>query len=101
MISIFEKNRPVIAAGILYTITALVVVISAWIERLHRFELDLTISIYTGLRHWTTYLYMGIAVIMVSQVIVYLKRSNMHNYFAYILMFLVSISICPNLKIRL
>ncbi len=127
MNGIFEKNRPVIAAGILYTITALVVVISAWIEGLHRFELDLTISIYIGLRHWTAYLYMGIAVIMVSLVIVYLKRSNMHivrkciyggaflcilgcaffphngewsvfasnlhNYFAYILMFLVSISI--------
>ena len=124
---IFEKNRPVIVAGILYTITAMIVVISAWAVGLHHFGLDLTISRYVGLRHWTAYLYMAIAVIMVSMVLIYLKKSDMHivrkciyggaflcilgcaffphnwewsafastlhNYFAYGLMFLVTISI--------
>ena len=122
-----EKNRPIIAAAILYTLTALIVVISAWAEDLHRFDLDLTISRYVGLRHWTAYLYMVIAVIMVILVLIYLKKSGMHkvrkiiygaaflcilgcalfphneewstfasdlhNYFAYSLMFIVTISI--------
>ena len=126
MDEIFEKNRPVIAAGILYTITAMVVVISAWAVDLHQFDMELTISLYVGLRHWTAYLYMVIAVIMVSLVMVYLKKSdihivrkilygvaflcilgcaffphneewsvfasNLHNYFAYILMSVVFIS---------
>ena len=75
---LFEKNRPVIAIGVLYTLTALVVVISAWAIDLHRFDMDLTISRYVGLRHWTAYLYMVIAVIMVSLAVFYLKKSEKH-----------------------
>ena len=127
MMGLFEKNRPVIAAGILYTITAMIVVISAWVEDLNRFDLSLTISRYVGLRHWTAYLYMVVAVVMVSLVLIYLKKSdmytvrkilygvtficilgcaifphneewstfasNLHNYFAYIMMFAVTVSI--------
>lgn len=127
MNKLFEKNRPVIVDGILYTLTALIVVISAWAEDLHRFDLDLTISRYVGLRHWTANLYMVIAVLMVSMIFVYLRKSgmhivrkvlygaaflcilgcaffphnvewstfasNVHNYFAYGLMLIVTVSI--------
>ena len=48
MDEIFEKNRPVIAAGILYTITAMVVVISAWAVDLHQFDMELTIFEHEG-----------------------------------------------------
>lgn len=76
---IFEKNRPVIAAGIIYLLNALIVVISAWTEGLHRFGLDLTISRYVGLRHWSAYLNMVIAVVMVTLILIYLKKSKMHT----------------------
>ena len=124
--NLFENNRPVFAVGILYTITALIVVISAWAEGLRRFDLDITISRYVALRPWTAVLYMAVVVVMTVLAFIYLKRSkmgivkkvlyilaficvsgcafcpfnrewsnvlsDMHNYFAYGLMLMVTVS---------
>ena len=53
----FEKNKLVYVIGILYTLNALIVVLSAWAVNLNRFGLDMTISRYIGLRRWTALLY--------------------------------------------
>ena len=123
---IFEKNRPVFIAGFLYTVTALIVVLSAWAMDLRRFDLDLTISRYVALRQWTSVMYLIVATIMVTLVVIHLIRSemsvikkilyflafacilgcavfpfnpewskfssDMHNYFAYGLMLVATIS---------
>ena len=75
--AVFSKKRPVYTAGLLYTLTALIVVLSAWAEDLHRFGLDLTISRYVGLRPWTAVLYMVVAAVMVTLVFIYIRSSKM------------------------
>ena len=124
--TLFDKNRPVFAAGILYTVTALIVVISAWVINLHRFDLDLTISRYVALRQWTAVMYLIVAAVMVTLVAIHLIKSkmwivkkilyflafacifgcavfpfnpewsslssNLHNYFAYGLMFVALVT---------
>ena len=53
-----------IAAGIIYTVIAIVTVASAWIIDLHRFDLWLSISRYVALRPWTAMLYFFCALMM-------------------------------------
>ena len=73
---ILEKRRPIYVAGILYTVNALIVVLSAWAEGLHRFELGLTISRYVGLRQWTAVMYIVVAAVMTTLALIYLKKSE-------------------------
>ena len=99
MKKIFENKRPIYIAGLLYTVTALIVVLSAWVADLQRFGLDLTISRYIGLRHWTAYLYMAVAIVMVTLVAVYIKRSGMSTAkkVLYLLIFacVLGCAVCP------
>ena len=74
---IFEKNRPVFIAGFLYTVTALIVVISAWVIDLRKFDLDITISRYVALRQWTAVMYLIVAAVMVTLVAVHLIKAEM------------------------
>ena len=60
----FVKNRPVFVIGFLYTVTAFIVVVSAWTAGIRRFDLDLTISRYVGARQWTTVFYLIVATVM-------------------------------------
>jgi hypothetical protein len=72
-----NKNSFVPLSGLLYTLTVLVVVLSAWIADLHRYDLGLTTSKYVALRPWTAVLYMIIALPMVALVFLYIKKTKM------------------------
>lgn len=61
--------------GILYTVTAVVVVSTAWIEDLLRYNLRATISIYVALRPWTAVLYGIVALVMTFLGIRYVQKS--------------------------
>ena len=74
---LFVKNRPIFVIGFLYTVTALIVVISAWIAGIRRFDLGLTISRYVGTRQWTTVFYLIVATVMTTLGIIHLKKSGM------------------------
>jgi hypothetical protein len=74
---LFVKNRPVFVIGFLYTVTALIVVISAWIAGIRRFDLDLTISRYIGTRQWTTVFYLIVATVIATLGIIHLIKSGM------------------------
>ena len=76
-IRLLEKNRPIFADLVLYTIVALTVVLSAWAIDLHRFDLGITISRYIALRPWTYVMYLIAASIMVTLGFIYLKRSKL------------------------
>ena len=66
-----------IAAGIIYTVIAIVTVASAWIIDLHRFDLWLSISRYVALRPWTAVMYLlGILLIYVWTVH---RKTNIPN----------------------
>ena len=70
--------------GALYTITALVVVASAWIENIFRYDLRLTISIYVALRPWTAVLYGIAAIIMTAIGIRYINKCVLHKGKRYV-----------------
>lgn len=72
-----HKNCFVLLTGILYSITALVVVLSAWIADLYRYDLSLTTSKYVALRPWTAVLYMIIALTMVALIFLHIKKTKM------------------------
>ena len=72
-----NKNHLVLITGFLYTITALIVVLSAWIVDLHRYDLRLTISIYVALRPWTAILYLIVALAMEICIFFYIKKTQM------------------------
>ena len=74
---LFVKNRPVFVIGFLYTVTALIVVVSAWVAGIRRFDLDLTISRYVGTRQWTTVFYLIVATVMATLGIIHLIKSGM------------------------
>lgn len=97
---VLEKKNPIYTAGILYTVNALIVVLSAWVEGLHRFELGLTISRYVGLRQWTAVMYIVVAAIMTTLALIYLKRSEMitPKKFLYVLAFvcIFGCAVCPH-----
>ena len=69
-----------IAAGIIYTVIAIVTVASAWIIDLHRFDLWLSISRYVALRPWTAVMYLLGAIMMALLVIRYLRHTYMPRY---------------------
>ncbi|MBP5528950.1 MAG: hypothetical protein J6X80_02765 [Lachnospiraceae bacterium] len=73
-----ERNKLVIAVGILYTLNALVVVLSAWAVNLNRFRLDITISRYIGFRRWTVFMYMIVAGLMATLAFIHIIRIKMH-----------------------
>lgn len=80
----FIDNHLMAIIGALYTITALVVVASAWIENIFRYDLRLTISIYVALRPWTAVLY-GIAVIIMTAIgIRYINKCVLHKGKRYV-----------------
>ena len=77
---ITNGRNAVIAAGIIYTVIAIVTVASAWIIDLHRFDLWLSISRYVALRPWTAVMYLLGAIMMALLVIRYLRHTYMPRY---------------------
>lgn len=80
----FIDNHLMAIIGALYTITALVVVASAWIENIFRYDLRLTISIYVALRPWTAVLYGIAAIIMTAIGIRYINKCVLHKGKRYV-----------------
>lgn len=99
MDKLLEKNRLVYAIGILYTLNALIVVLSAWAINLHRFELDITISRYIGLRRWTAFMYMIVAGSMTVLAFIHIIKIKMSviKKILYMLTFLCvfGCAVCP------
>ena len=99
MNKLLEKNKLVYAIFLLYTLNALIVVLSAWAINLHRFELDLTISHYIGLRRWTAFMYVIVAGSMAALATVHVIRIKMSvlKKILYILAFLCvfGCAVCP------
>ena len=87
---IFVGGRPVIISGAIYTAASLVIVLSAWLIGLHRYDLGRTISAYIGFRVWTAVLYFFCATTMFTV-------TNVHLGFAYGLMFSASFTFLINL----
>ncbi len=69
-----SHKMPVIRARLIYTFTALTVVISSWVSEVHRFDLSLTISKYIALRPWTYVVYAVAAIAMVLLVVPYVIK---------------------------
>ena len=69
-----SDNKMIFIIGILYTLTALIIVASAWIENIYRYDLSLTISIYIALRPWTAVFYGFVLVIMTALGVRYIKN---------------------------
>ena len=92
-------NHCILIIGILYTITAFVVVGSAWIENIYHFDLNLTISIYVALRPWTAVLYGIVAIIMTAMGIRYINNCVTHKgkRFVYYIVFIciLGCAVCP------
>lgn len=95
----FEKNKLVYVIGILYTLNALIVVLSAWAVNLNRFGLDMTISRYIGLRRWTALLYVFVAASMATMAFIHVMKIRMNTVkkILYILAFVCvfGCAICP------
>ena len=70
-------NRPVIITCIIYTVSWLLIVISAWLTGLHRYDLSKTISAYIGLRKWTVIFYFISATIMFTLLMIYVFKTKM------------------------
>lgn len=127
MNELLKKKKLIFIIGLLYTINALIVVLSAWAINLHRFDLSMTISRYIGLRRWTAFMYVIVAGTMAILAVIHIIKiriniikkilyilafacvfgcavcpmnwdwsalsSNLHNVFAYTLMFSVTITL--------
>ena len=74
---IFVGGRPVIISGAIYTAASLVIVLSAWLIGLHRYDLGRTISAYIGFRVWTAILYFFCATAMFTILVIYIYRTPM------------------------
>lgn len=73
----FKNHIPVIS-GVLFLLTAVTAVASAWIPDVHRYDLGITFSAYVGLSHWTSVLYFIAAVIMIAMLAYYIAKTKMH-----------------------
>lgn len=74
---LLKKNRPILIDFILYTITALIIVLSSWAIDLHKYDLGITISRYIALRPWTYVFYLIMAVIMIFLGVIYVFKSRL------------------------
>ena len=71
-----RDRRPVLITGLIYTVVALITLITSWTEGLHRFDLGITISEYIGLRSWTVVMYLISAAVMVTLIFIFVRGSQ-------------------------
>lgn len=71
-----KDRRPVVITGLIYTIVALITLITSWTAGLHRFDLGITISEYIGLRSWTVAMYLISAAVMVILIFIFIRGSQ-------------------------
>lgn len=72
-----EGNRPVKLAGLIYTIIAVVIVLTAWADGLSVGSLRPTISEFVGLRTWTIIAYFFCVVAIDALVFYYIFKNPM------------------------
>lgn len=68
---VFVINRFPLFAGLLFVMTLVLTLTTAWAEGLCTYRLDLSFSSYVALRPWTVVLYFGVAVAMLTLLIAY------------------------------
>ncbi len=73
-----DKNKIPAIAGILFLLTAVTAVATAWISDIHRFDLSISFSSYVGLSHFTSIMYFISAVIMIVLLIYYTAKTKMN-----------------------
>lgn len=83
-------KRPVIIAGAIYTVAWLVIVLSAWLINLHRYDLGRTISAYIGFRKWTVVFYFICATIIFLLISIYIHnmKANLAKKLVYFVVFI-------------
>ena len=84
------RKRPVIIAGAIYTVAWLVIVLSAWLINLHRYDLGRTISAYIGFRKWTVVFYFICATIIFLLISIYIHnmKANPAKKLVYFVVFI-------------
>ncbi len=84
-----EKKNSIYIIGLLYTLNALIVVLSAWAINLHQYDLSITISRYIGLRRWTAFMYIIVAGSMSTLAVIHITKIKMNIFkkILYILAF--------------
>ena len=87
---ITSGKRPVIFAGAIYTVAWLVIVLSAWLINLHRYDLGRTISAYIGFRKWTVVFYFICATIIFLLISIYIHnmKANLAKKLVYFVVFI-------------
>ena len=53
-----ENSILLVWSGGIYVLTIAIVIISSWLSKLYLFNLSLTVSLYVGLRQWTSVIYL-------------------------------------------
>ena len=70
-----ENSILLVWAGGIYMLTIAIVIISSWLSKLYLFNLSLTVSLYVGLRQWTSVIYfIGASIIGVLFFCMYSKQ---------------------------
>lgn len=68
------KNKIPIIAGILFLVTNIIAVLSAWITDTHRYDLGISFSAYVGLSRPTSVIWFVSAVIIITMLIYYIAK---------------------------
>ena len=70
-----ENSILLVWSGGIYVLTIAIVIISSWLSKLYLFNLSLTVSLYVGLRQWTSVIYfIGASIIGVLFFCMYSKQ---------------------------
>ena len=71
------KNKIPVISGILFLLTNVIVVLSAWITDTHRYDLGISCSAYVGLSRPTSVLWFVSAVIIIAMLTYYIVKTKM------------------------
>lgn len=74
-----ENSILLVWAGAIYMLTIVIVIISSWLSKLYLFNLSLTVSLYVGVRQWTSVIYFIGATIIGVLVFSYVLKTKMNT----------------------
>ncbi|MCQ2527952.1 MAG: hypothetical protein MJ108_02405 [Saccharofermentans sp.] len=90
MSNILQSNkRFLLWASEIYIITVAIVVVSAWLNNLHPYELNLTVSKYIGLQKWTATLYFFMALLICLMLAIYIFKTKFRLIRKYVYFFVL------------
>ncbi len=69
-------NKFPVIAGIIFLLTAVIAVSSAWISGIHRYDLGISFSSYVGLDYWVSVMWFASSVIIISLMTVYIVKTK-------------------------